>query len=286
MFFDVRPIPDWVSSLPLTIITESTYGYMKKSEIQYVFDENIIKATREKREILIPVFSFGRYQEVAYTIRLLQDKGLIDKGYPVYGVGKLGMKYTLWYKNDGLDNRDESRDFLPYDFQDISGNAAVQDEIIHNGKPRIILATGGMGSHGPSQDILPYFLPNKNAVIHFAGYCAEGTLGRKIYETWQGEMVEYNGIPTVEKNATIYFTNEFSKHAHQDELLHFLNQFENKLLVLTNHGEKESQKILSRLIETETYSKDVSIMGSYLYRINSHGLVKCYPNKYYSNIVY
>ena len=285
MFFDVTPIPDWVFKLPIIIVTESTYGYMNTSEIQRVFNDNIIKATREKKQILIPVFSFGRAQEVAYTLRLLQNMGLVDKNYPVVFIGKTGSRYNLVYKNDGLDNREECKGthWLPYNFMDLSGDAQRQQEILNDGKPKIVLATGGMGSHGPAQDLLPQFLPYKNKVIHFVGYCAVGTLGRKIYETWQGEVVKYNGIPQVEKNATVYFTNEFSKHAHQDELIHFLNQFENKLLVLTNHGEKESQRILAEKIKTETYTKDVAVMGSYLYRVDSHGLIASYPNKYYSN---
>ena len=94
MFFDVPHLPDWVLSLPLIIVTESTYGYMDSSEIQYVFADNMAKATKEKKTILIPVFSFGRAQEVAFTIRILQDKGLIDKNYPVLFVGTTGSRYN------------------------------------------------------------------------------------------------------------------------------------------------------------------------------------------------
>lgn len=283
MFFDVKPIPDWVLSLPMIIVTETTYGYMNRSEVKPVFKENISRAVRKRSIIVIPAFSLARDQEIQFTLRQMEDEGLIPKDYSVYTCGKLAKNISRLYEHDGLDNRLECKDFMPYNIQDFSGNAELQQEVLNDGKPKIIIPSGGMGSHGPAQNILPLFLAKKNAVIHFAGYCAKDTLGRKIYETWPGELIEHPSIPPVKKNATVYFTNEFSKHAHQDELLHFLNQFENKLLVLTNHGEKESQKIFVDIAREETYSKDIEIIGSNLYRINSDGLISYYPNKYYSN---
>lgn len=38
-FFDVEPLPDWVKKLPLTIITEATYGKMDSTEVVECFEK-------------------------------------------------------------------------------------------------------------------------------------------------------------------------------------------------------------------------------------------------------
>ena len=62
LFFDVPPIPKWVHQLPITIVQESTYGDMDSTDIDFVFENNVLSALSQGKEVVIPVFSLGRSQ--------------------------------------------------------------------------------------------------------------------------------------------------------------------------------------------------------------------------------
>ena len=47
IFFDVNELPEWVRELPLTIVTESTYGYMDTTEVSYHMESDLEKAIQE-----------------------------------------------------------------------------------------------------------------------------------------------------------------------------------------------------------------------------------------------
>ena len=281
MFFDVPDLPDWVKRLPVTIIQECTYGHEDSSKINYIFEENIKKAISEERTIIVPVFSLGRSQELMYTIRKLQESKKLDVNIPTFYEGKLGMRYTDLYVKDKLGLN--ITDFFPRNFQPIyRGYDRVK--VFSSSGPKIILTTSGMGSHGPAQEYLPMYLPNKNALIHFTGYVAEGTLGRTLYETDKGDVVSIKGRQ-IKKEAEVKYTSEFSGHARADVLLKFLESFYQPKLILINHGSEESQKKYSKLILDRLNPKDLCrLNGEYLFRINSYGLIKSFPTKFYCNL--
>lgn len=279
MFFDVKPIPKWVHQLPVTIIQESTYGDMNSTDVEYVFEKNILDAVASKKKILIPVFSLGRSQEVMLLLKKWQDEGKLDKSIPIYLDGKLAIKYTELYLRDGLDNREECKKFLPENFSYISSKAQ-RNSIIESNECSILLSTSGMGSNGPCRTLIPQYLKNPNAVIHFTGYCAEGTMGRRLHDCQNGEIIDCCGL-RVKKLATVLFTAEISAHAKADELIGFLTPFEYIKLVLVNHGTNRKKDIYSNRVVDETNVKDVGILGrDYFYRIDAYGLRKTLTTKF------
>lgn len=278
-FFDVKPLPNWVHQLPVSIIQESTYGDMNSTDIEYVFEKNILDAVSSKKKILIPVFSLGRSQEVMLLLKKWQDEGKLDKSIPIYLDGKLAIKYTELYLRDGLDNREECRKFLPENFSYISSKAE-RNSIIESNECSILLATSGMGSNGPCRTLIPQYLKNPNAVIHFTGYCAEGTMGRRLYDCQHGEIVDCCGL-RVQKLACVLFTAEMSAHAKANELIGFLTHFEHIKLVLVNHGTNKKKDIYSNRVVHDTHAKDVGILGrDYFYRIDAYGLRKTLTTKF------
>ncbi|HBC85125.1 MAG TPA: hypothetical protein DCZ30_07030, partial [Clostridiales bacterium] len=97
MFFDVKPIPEWILELPLTIIQESTYGDMDTSEIHKCFVDNILTCMSCAGTAIVPVFSLGRSQEILYELKCMQDKGSLNVDIPIYLDGNLAIRYTNWY---------------------------------------------------------------------------------------------------------------------------------------------------------------------------------------------
>ncbi len=278
LFFDVAPIPKWVKQLPLTIIQEATYGDMDSTSVESVFERNVLNAISEEKEVVVPVFSLGRSQEILYILKTWQAQGKLSKEVPIYLDGKLARRYTDIYLRDGLDNKEECRNFLPENFTEVF-NSDIRQSIMNDNVCKIILTTSGMGSYGPAQTYLPAYLKKSNALIHFTGYCAEGTLGRRLYDCLKNEKVDIAGLQ-VKKLADVAFTSEFSAHAKADELLNFLRPYENIKLILINHGAMEKKEIYANRIIDEIDPKNVGILGrDYFFRVNGYGLNKSLSSK-------
>lgn len=279
IFIDVPSLPDWVKDLKLTVVQESTYGYKDSVEVEKCFANNIEKACKEDKTIIIPVFSLGRAQEILYHLKCLQEEGKISLSIPIYLDGKLAIKYTNLYLNDpNLGLKDDMKDFLPKHFKFVDYD--TREELVrdhHN--PKVIVTTSGMGSFGPAQRYIPIFLKDENTLIHFTGYTTEGTLGQRLRDANEGELVSVSGL-LVKKEAEVKFTAEFSSHAKADQMIDFLKQFSQLRFVLVNHGENKSKEIFSERIYNEVSPKGIGIMNrDYMFRVDSYGFVKSIPTK-------
>lgn len=279
MFFDVNPIPKWVHQLPVNIIQEATYGDIDSSSIEYVFEKNILEAVSKSFEIVVPVFSLGRSQEIMFILKKWQDEGKLSKDIPIYFDGKLGMRYTRLYTSNSLLMNEDCKEFLPENFTFVTDNT-TRDNILKVGKCKIILTTSGMGSYGPAQTYLPAFLRRENALIHFTGYLAEGTLGRRLYDSQKDSIVEIGGLQ-VKKLADVKFTSEFSAHAKADELINFLRPFQDIKLLLINHGNSEKKQIYANRVIDEINPNNVGILGrEYFFRVDGYGFIKSLTTKF------
>lgn len=276
IFFDVPILPKWVRDLPLTIISESTYGTTDSTDIEYCFDSNIIEAINNNKTVICPVFSQGRAQEILYRMKELQNKNLLSTSIPIYLDGKLAIKYTERYKKCS-DLKESMQEFIPDNFTYI--NEDTRENIINEEEKKIILCTSGMGSYGPAQVYLPEFITRKNALIHFTGYCAEDTLGNKLKRAKTGEAVTIGGR-VLKKSASVEYTSEFSAHDKADELIAFLNQFSDIKMLLINHGTPEVKESFAKRCLDEVDAKSIGVLGSgYTFRIDRYGFVKSLPSK-------
>lgn len=285
MFFRVAPIRKWITELPINIVIESTYGYMDSSEVKHVFAKNILKAITEGKSIVIPVFSLGRAQEILFYLKDMQKKyPEVFDGVPIYYDGKLSFYYTdMYYKlqKEGLVRfYKDKQDFMPENLTRVE-DRAIRKDVIKDTSQKIIVTTSGMGSYGPAQTYLPVFIGRDDALIHFTGYCSEGTLGYRLKYAEKGEPVEVGGAKTL-KRADVEFTNEFSAHAKADELIKkFLKKLKDSRFIMVNHGKDETKDIFADRILAEIDTKYVGILGrEYFYRIDKDGFVKGMTSKF------
>lgn len=277
-FFDVQAIPNWVLELPLTIIQESTYGDMETSDMKQTFKENIKECLLNNGTVVSLVFSLGRSQEILYELKKMQLEGELDIDIPIYFDGKLAINYTNFYLKDGLDNKDDMRDFLPENL--IFVNSETRQDVLDSRMRKIILTTSGMGSYGPAQIYIPEYIKKENALIQFTGYTAEGTLGNRLKNTENEKIVKVGGLMT-KKRGKVEYTTEYSSHAKADEMISFLRQFKNIRLLLLNHGESKTKEIFSKRIICDLEPKNVGLLGrEYFYRVNPYGLVKTLSTKF------
>ena len=137
MFFDVNPIPDWILELPLTIIQESTYGDMDSNEIEECFKRNIKENLDSNGTVVALVFSLGRAQEILYVLKTMQESGELDVEIPIYFDGKLAIKYTTLYIEDGLELKPEMKNFLPENLTFV--DKVSRSDLLEDFKKKIIL---------------------------------------------------------------------------------------------------------------------------------------------------
>lgn len=278
MFLDLSPLPNWLFYRPITIVQESTYGYMDSCDIERTFITNVTERIRKGGNVLIPVFSLGRMQEILYIIKVLQRQQKIPVEVPIYVDGKLGIKYTLMCKNGKFAIKDEMKGFLPENV--VFVDKSTRQNVLDDNGCKIIITTSGMGSYGPAQVYIPAYITRRNTLIQFTGYVAEGTLGRKLKDTPKGEEVTIRGV-LYKKRADVEYTSEFSAHAKANQMIDFLNKFKHLNLVLINHGETDSKETFAKRVLREVKPGNVAVLGrKYFFRINPYGLVGSKPTKF------
>lgn len=273
IFFKVKELPQCVRELPITIVSESTYGYVDSKDATVpVFEKNVIQELKDKNIILIPVFSLGRAQEILYKLKCMQESNVLDVNIPIYLDGKLAINYCSLYKYQ-LDIDDSMKNFIPDNFSHM--NREMRANAIKSNTKKIIATTSGMGNHGPAQEYIPKLIERRDVCIHFAGYTAPTTLGYNLINSQEKELVEIGSV-VKRKLATVKTTGEFSTHAKRDELLEFYNQFDNIRMLLIHHGDMAVKESFSKYCKENLKNcREVAILGKgFTIRLDAWGLVK------------
>lgn len=277
IFFDVEEMPKMLKEVPLNVITESTYGTSSKNDIEYVFKNNILEALKRRETIIVPVFSLGRSQEMLLEMKRMQDEGILSTSVPIYLDGKLAHSYTDFYLKhlEYLKQDEDIQNFLPKNLTLVT-DYETRQALLADRNCKVILTTSGMGSYGPAQLYLPYYISRPKCTIHFCGYTTPNTFGSRIKEVGAGEIFELNGIMTTKK-ANVLSTNEFSGHGKQEDLLELLEGF-NLKSVLINHGEENTKVQFAKTVIDTINPKGVAILSNKNYiRVGAHGIIKSYP---------
>lgn len=276
MFFDVAQLPEWVRDLPLHVICESTYGHVDSQDARKpVFQDNIAEwVNMGKKTIIIPTLSLGRYQEIAYVLRGMQDKKLLSPSIPIRFDGNLAIKYTNAYKNI-LQISPEKKDFMPFNSEFVSERA----EVLAYKEQQIIVTTSGGANFGPAPDYVNAFIERKDAAFHFTSYLWEESLGRNMLEAEKGSFVQVGSV-LKKIAADVATTSEYSGHATRDQLLQFLSTLKNIRSLEITHGEPEVKDAFGRYCKESLDLNDVAIMGNgYTIRLNTYGIIKTVPEK-------
>lgn len=280
IFLDVPELPEWVKELPLTVITESTYGNEISNPVssKLTFKENILKALHKQQDIMIPVLAL-REPRILYEFKCMQQNGEIPQNYLLgYDYSGLGKEIIQIFQKEPIHIKEEMRDFIP------KGAIAIQKinrtSFMQKKNPKIIISPSGMGHYGNAGYYIVETLGNKAGLVHFTCYTCEGTLGWKLKEKKVGDSVAI-GSTAIVKRGIVEYTDEFSSHAKADELELFLKQFKNIKTILINHGELSSKYALrSRLQENMNAGCHIEVLDiNYYFKIGPNGLKKILQNK-------
>lgn len=249
------------------VIMESTYGnrFHDKS-INHLDDmKRIIQETLDRRgNVIFPAFAVGRTQELLYMIRELKTSGAIKghEHFPVYVDSPMAVEATSVFSENLADCYDEETKALvlkginPISFDGLMLSKTVEDSkaIQADETPKVVIAAAGMCNAGRIRHHLKHNLWRPECSIVFAGYQAEGTLGR-ILQDGEVDTVKLFG-EEIAVRAHIEKMQDMSSHADRNGLLKWIGEFgrlSGKVFLV--HGEDDSMESLAKAITETTGNK-------------------------------
>ncbi|SMC95809.1 MBL fold metallo-hydrolase [Pedobacter africanus] len=252
------------------LVSESTYGGRLHSRdttlTQKLIDIISESCIKYPGRLIIPAFSIGRTQALAYTLNKIFSTGLLPPVKIFIDSPLAGAATEIYQKYPQLLNR-EAQDF----YADKNNNSGfkelsyVQDKresiaVANYHEPCIIISSAGMLEGGRIQDHLYYNLQNYYCTILFIGYCAKGTLGERLL---RGDPIIRLRNRDLMVYATIKQTDLLSGHGDHNDLMDIVRQQNPSTLkqVFLVHGEHKSLQALSGSLQEENYAVTIPKKG-------------------------
>ena len=196
--------------------------------------------------VVIPAFAVGRTQELLYFMRKIKQENLI-KGHPDFEVwvdSPLAVEATEVFRNNLIACFDDETQELvrqginPIGFNGLKISITAEDSRSINfmPQPKVIISAAGMCDAGRIRHHLKHNLWRADSTVVFAGYQAEGTLGRLLQDG--ADTVKIFG-ETIEVRSRIATLEGISGHADEDGLVKWITSFykQKPSQVFVVHGE-------------------------------------------------
>lgn len=254
----VMPSPDTVKKADALYI-ESTYGDRNHRSLEASIEEfkqAISDTLNNQGNVMIPSFAIERTQEILVLLKQMY----YDKELPpckVYLDSPMAIRATEIYNRYHNDlnesaNRLFQQDGSVFDFPYLEYTLTGEDSMRINDEESgcIIIAGSGMCSGGRILHHFKHRLWNERNSVLFVGFQAEGTFGRLLVDGAEEVRIYREKIKV---GAKIYMINGFSAHADQNEMLQWMQQFEQLGKVFLIHGERDKQEVFKQAIEDKLH---------------------------------
>ena len=244
------------------VVMESTYGnrYHKKNVDHVPELAKVIQQTLDRGgNVVIPAFAVGRTQELLYFIRRIKEEKLVTghENFDVYVDSPLAVEATHVFKLNMAECYDDEtkalveRGINPIDFPGLKLSVTSDESknINFDTTPKVIISAAGMCDAGRIRHHLKHNLWRPECTVVFAGYQAEGTVGRLLVDG--APAVKLFG-EEIDVRAQIVQLEGISGHADRDGLLTWLLSFkERPKYVFTVHGDEENCTEFTRVLTDE-----------------------------------
>ena len=257
---DPAPVPE--ADL---LISESTYGGKTHDPVDLLAERlgDIVRRTTERGgKLLIPAFSLGRTQTVAFFLHQLVNAGRLPP-LPIFVDSPLAAAATEVFRLHP-DCFDEETAALVESDPDLFGGELIH--YIHdveaskrlNGyaDPCVIIAASGMCEAGRILHHLKHNVEDPRNTILIVGFQAPNTLGRRLVE----RRPEVRILDRMLKlRAEVVVANGFSSHADQGDFMTYLGPLAGKTpQVRLVHGEVPNAEALAAALREKGFG-DVEI---------------------------
>ncbi len=236
------------------LLVESTYGDRNHKSYVQTLDEIAFAITdtlsSRKGNVVIPAFAVGRTQEILHIIGQLRRQGRIPRAdvYVDSPMALAATRVTLKYAD------------LP-DLDDVRFTESLEESRRINSvrSGAVIISASGMCEGGRIKHHLRYNLSRPECAIVFAGFQAQGTLGRRIVDG--AKTVRIFGQPYPVR-ARVFTIGGLSSHADQTALMGWLAGFRRPpRQTWVVHGEPLSAGALRDAIRRKGWNAQVPSLG-------------------------
>lgn len=256
------------------VVMESTYGdRLHEEQVDHLADlTQIIQTTLDRGgNVVLPAFAVGRTQELLYLIRHIKQEGRVQghNGFPVYVDSPLAVEATHVFRQNLADCYDEETRRLveqginPIQFEGLHLSVTSEESkaINFDETPKVILSASGMCDAGRIRHHLKHNLWREECSVVFAGYQAEGTLGRTLLDG--AKTVRLFG-EEIDVKAHIETMAAMSSHADQNGLMQWISAFSPApRRVFLVHGSDDAMHTFSGLVERNLgFMPDAPYSGS------------------------
>ncbi|MGB5893015.1 MAG: MBL fold metallo-hydrolase [Ignavibacteriaceae bacterium] len=226
-----------------TLILECTYGVTDSSTLNSWEDEvNLLVSSLNKilnsgGSVLIPVFSFGKMQEILAVIFHQTKTGKLTTA-DIY-TGGIGKKINRIYDYNRYAANINEDDLILHDIPQNNIYEINSTEELFK-YPSIILASSGMMVENTlSYTLAKRWFSQKDSAIFTVGYMDDETSGYIVANSKKGDKIK---LTEAEKEIEVKceINNfKFSAHSKREELLEIVNRLNPDNVVLV-HGDKEA----------------------------------------------
>ncbi|MGB5965155.1 MAG: MBL fold metallo-hydrolase [Sulfurimonadaceae bacterium] len=237
------------------LFVESTYGDRNHRPLTQSIDEfkeAVITTIEGGGNVLIPSFALERTQEVLWILHQMDAAGELPE-CNVFLDSPLAIKATNLYKSHPVHLSDACERVArsgknPFTFPSLELSLTREDSMHINEvkKGAIIIAGSGMCTGGRIMHHLKHRLWNPLNAVVFVGYQVEGTLGRKIVDGAQYIPIYGENIKVRSK---IYTINGLSAHGDQNDLIEWMEHFQELEKIFLIHGEIDKMEIFREAIK-------------------------------------
>ena len=234
-----------------TLILECTYGATDSSLLNTWGDEisnfvsSLNKILNKGGSVLIPVFSFGKTQEMLAMIYDQMVKGKLTK-VDIY-TGGIGRKINRIYDYNRYVVNVKDRELVLHDIPQKDIYEINNTEELFN-FPSIVLASSGMMVESTlSYTLAKRWLRQKNSAIFTVGYMDEDTPGYIIANSVRGNKIKLSKDEKEAAIECIIKNFRFSAHSKREKLIEIVNRLKPENIVLV-HGDLEAIKWIGAAI--------------------------------------
>jgi Cft2 family RNA processing exonuclease len=226
-----------------TLILECTYGVSESSKLNSWEDEvelfvsSLNKTLNSGGSVLVPVFSFGKMQEILAAIYQQMLKGKLTKA-DIY-TGGIGKKISRVYDYNRYVVKQGEHDFILHDIpqKDLFGINSTEELFKY---PSIVLASSGMMVESTlSYTLAKRWLRQKDSAIYTVGYMDGETPGFIIANASRGKKVKLTEAEKEIEVSCQIKNFSFSAHSKREELLEIVKRLNPGNVVLV-HGDPDA----------------------------------------------
>lgn len=238
-----------------TLVMETTRGdyerpasYTREGEKRR-FAESILATLGRGGSVLIPVFAFGKTQELLFMLKELMDEGILPP-VPVH-IGGLSTKMTeVTDRHDDLPERRHRGYRLLEDFPNLERLARGRKVPDYEPGAIYALSSGMMSEHTVSHRFARRILASEQNALIFVGYADDEAPGGKILAAGQGGRVALSSDSPHESEIRCAVERfDFSGHAPREQLMEYALACSPRNVILVHGDDPARQWFLRELTE-------------------------------------